>query len=299
MRFSDGDVICFLGDSITANGLWVAEVYQTLRKQYKIKCFNCGVSGGSADKASEYLYSTCLTHNPDYVPVFFGINDIERWFYSENYTNPDKQDKIQNAIKKHKDRYENIVKRIIEYGAQPILCLPTPYDEYNDKEEENLKCQCGMNESVEFVKSLAKKYNCSLVDFTAPFLRDISRLELIGPDRVHPTTLGQHYMAQIFLKTLGVISEIDIDTPFEFEDWNKKRYDAEHRLHSINYVEFCDIFWLAKNNHWNAEQKKAEAQRRIDNYSGNNPFIVNAYRDYIDNIDFYREYAENIIRFTV
>lgn len=43
--FKDKDVICFLGDSITANGLWMAEVYQELRKKYRIKCYNIGVPG--------------------------------------------------------------------------------------------------------------------------------------------------------------------------------------------------------------------------------------------------------------
>ena len=53
--FKDKDVICFLGDSITASGLWEAEIYQFLRKKYKIKCFTCGVSGSTATKALGYM----------------------------------------------------------------------------------------------------------------------------------------------------------------------------------------------------------------------------------------------------
>ena len=33
--FKDGDILCFLGDSITASGLWESEVYQILRKNIK------------------------------------------------------------------------------------------------------------------------------------------------------------------------------------------------------------------------------------------------------------------------
>ena len=32
--FKDGNIVCFLGDSITAAGLWEAEVYQFLRKKF-------------------------------------------------------------------------------------------------------------------------------------------------------------------------------------------------------------------------------------------------------------------------
>ena len=80
--FKDKDVICFLGDSITANGLWMAEVYQELRKKYKVKCYNIGVSGGRIFMAEKCLYSRCLAFNPDYVTVSFGIlgEDVSQIF---------------------------------------------------------------------------------------------------------------------------------------------------------------------------------------------------------------------------
>ena len=79
--FLEKDIICFLGDSITANGRWMAEVYQYLRKKYKVKCYNCGFSGGTALNASYYLNSECLIYNPDYVSIMFGINDIRISLY--------------------------------------------------------------------------------------------------------------------------------------------------------------------------------------------------------------------------
>ena len=50
--FQKNDIICFLGDSITANGMWMAEIYQTLRKTVPVKCYNCGVSGATAEQAT-------------------------------------------------------------------------------------------------------------------------------------------------------------------------------------------------------------------------------------------------------
>ena len=57
--FKDYDVVCFFGDSITSNGLWLAEIYQYLRKKYKIKCYNCGVSGGMTVRAKPPRKALC------------------------------------------------------------------------------------------------------------------------------------------------------------------------------------------------------------------------------------------------
>ncbi len=91
--FSDGDIICFLGDSITANGLVCAEVYQTVGKKKRIKCFNCGVSGGDAKNASDYIYAHCLIRNPSYVVVNFGINDVGLSLYYPSCELEDKEER--------------------------------------------------------------------------------------------------------------------------------------------------------------------------------------------------------------
>ena len=57
--FKNGEVVCFFGDSITAAGSWEAEVFQHIRKHTDVRFYNCGISGGTAELASEYLYSFC------------------------------------------------------------------------------------------------------------------------------------------------------------------------------------------------------------------------------------------------
>ena len=81
--FKNGDVICFLGDSITASGLWESEVYQHIRRHTDIKCYNCGISGGTAALASEYLHSYCLIKNPTHIFIMFGANDINIPLYEK------------------------------------------------------------------------------------------------------------------------------------------------------------------------------------------------------------------------
>ena len=97
--FRDNDVICFLGDSITAGGLWMGEVYQVLRKKYKLRCFNSGVSGGAASRAERYLHANCLIYNPDYVVINFGVNDSGSWLLSKTHEHvSDKKEQLDKGI---------------------------------------------------------------------------------------------------------------------------------------------------------------------------------------------------------
>ena len=80
--FWEKNVVCFLGDSITASGLWMAEAYQHLRRSHKMKIFNCGVSGGTATNALLHMHSQCLVYNPTHVVIMFGVNDIARTNYT-------------------------------------------------------------------------------------------------------------------------------------------------------------------------------------------------------------------------
>ena len=47
--------VCFLGDSITRRGYWIAEIFEHLRTR-GIVAYNCGVSGDSASGA----FARCL-----------------------------------------------------------------------------------------------------------------------------------------------------------------------------------------------------------------------------------------------
>ena len=72
--------ICFLGDSITAEGVWEAEIFEKARHD-QMRFFNCGVSGGTATTALDRLYYMCLDRNPDMVSVMFGVNDNNCEYY--------------------------------------------------------------------------------------------------------------------------------------------------------------------------------------------------------------------------
>ncbi len=298
--FKDRDVLCFLGDSITADGRWMAEVYQFLRKKYKIKCYNCGVSGGSARKAAKYIQSECLIRNPDYVSVMFGVNDIDRLLYAKNDCSlEDVEKRKKAAIDLCVSSYAMIVEQIVESGAVPVICIPVPYDEISDIDEENLYCQCGLDSVEKELRLLAKKYNCPVVDFKKAFTPLLGTEGIMCPDRVHPTEKGQHIMAQTFLYDLKEIDSVDYDKPFKFEEWNLKRYEMEQKLYALHFAEFAGLFdegW-AKNRTF--EEIKKIAKQRYDEAENKEEFIPQAYLKYINEIDNRPKVMGEIVRLTI
>ncbi len=297
--FKDNDIICFLGDSITANGLYYAEAYQYLRKKYKIKCYNCGVSGNTAKNALEYLYSNCLIFNPDYVVIMFGINDLRRNLYSDSCTDANREEEKQLAIDTHIESYEKLICQITASGAKVIVCVPPPYDEVNDTPTENLHCQCGMDKIESLLRKLAEKYNCPIVDYKKVMLPMLTKRNILNADRVHPTDEGHHVMAQIFLKDLGEKDEYDFDTPFEFEDWNLARYTAERRLHKTKFVELCALLHESRVENMTNEEKKQIAKARYDECEDKDSFIATAYDEYIKTIDIMPQLIGEIVKLTI
>lgn len=300
--FKDNDIICFFGDSITANGMWVAEVYQKLREKYRIKCYNCGVGGATADKALKYVYNFCLIHSPAYVVVEFGINDINYNLYSADRADePGIKEARANAIKVCKENYEKLVSLIADAGAKPIIAVPAPYDDSDtfDSISENLNCQCALDALEPFFLSLAEKYNCKTVNFRAGMQPFLSRGNIMCDDRIHPNESGHHIMAQIFLRDTGVIEFCDFDTPFVFEEWNKLRYDAEQKLLNLNFIEYSALVYDGWDKNKNLQEKKKLAMDMYESFDDKTTFFPQACLEYTENIDHRDKLMGEIVRLTI
>ena len=295
--FKDRDVICFLGDSITAGGIWMAEVYQILRKKHKIKCYNCGVSGGIARKAFHYLQSECLVFNPDYVSIMFGINDIDFALYKkENENLPDIQQKKKEAIDICITHYRGILEQVEAAGAKPIICIPVPYDDVSENETPVASCREGLEILESHLRSLAKEFDCKVVDFKTTFSKFLGKDDVMSEDRVHPTPKGHHIMAQTYLYEIGEIDKCDFETPFEFEEWNEKRFEKEQQLLMTNFIEYCVLFdegWLKDASF---EEKKKMAKKRYDEKEDKEAFTV--YLKYIENIDIRTKIRGEVVALT-
>lgn len=298
--FKKQEVICFFGDSITANGLWVAEVYQNIKKHCPVKCYNVGVAGASAKKAALYLEKRCLSLNPDTVVMMFGINDINYNLYSSERPAGENTEALKSAaIDTYKTEYEALVKRIIDFGARVIICIPSPYDEVNDKEEKNLRCQAALDKCGDFLKTLAARYACTIVDFKSVMYPMLAERDILSKDRIHPTPEGHHVMAQIFLKDMRLQDQADFDTPFIFEKWNKERYDAEQELTLVNFIEYGVLLNEGYVDNLSLEERKRIARERLDGFDDKTLFFPSAYTAYIEKIDLYESYMEAIKEKTV
>ena len=297
--FKNGDVICLLGDSITANGIWGAEVYQVVGATCDARFYNCGVSGSTATNAAQYLYSMCLSKNPDKVAVMFGVNDIDRGALSASYTGTDGRERVAAAVARYGEKMEYIVKSIKDFGADPILCTAPPYDEYNESESENLGCDYALAECADIVHALAKKYDCHLVDFRREMLSIIRERRPIGSDRVHPNAKGYHIMAQIFLRECGIIPECDYDTPFELEEWNAKRREAEVKLKQLDYIEYNRYFGKIRNEGWGVPEIKDACRTVVETSTTATPFIMNCCGFYLDNASHRDEIYNELVKLTV
>ncbi len=296
--FKNGDVVCCLGDSITAAGFWMAEAYQHISATKDVKFFNCGVSGSRADHATGYLYGYCLAKNPTHTVIMFGVNDIDRWALSSSYTGDDAGEIVKRAIIGYKKHLELIVKGVLQFGSKVILCTPPPYDEYNDKKDENLRCEFALDECAKIVRELAKKYGTALVDFRAEMLPHISDYNVISEDRVHPTEYGYHMMAQIFLHELGETDASDFKTPFVPEEWNKTRMAAEKIIKDVDFTEYVFLWQIARENGWGVIKKLEEARKRYDAYENKSEYIAQCLFAYINYADRRIEMDEKLISLT-
>ena len=298
--FKKNDIVCFLGDSITAKGLWMAEVYQTLRKKYSLKCINCGVSGSTATKSLYYLHERCLNFHPSCVVIMFGVNDVRYSLYKESLMgDPATEQRKKEYLDAFAPSYEKVIEECMAAGARVILCVTVPYDDVSGGEEPIMKCQDALNECGDFVRSLAEKYGCPVVDFPKILYPMLGTRDIICHDRVHPTEEGHHLMAQIFLKELGEIDECDFDTPFEWEAWNRERYDCEQELNLVNLIEYCVFVPERYVEKTSLEERKKIAEERYAQFADKTNIFAMGYEQFLQKIDDYSSYVEKTVEKTI
>ncbi len=213
--FKQGSRVVFLGDSITNDGTFVAQIFKYYAARYpddRVEMYMAGSRGDTAGDGFPYLEDRVLAFNPDYVSIMYGMNDIRREGYTKGY------DAASAQQKSYIDTYTANVEKIIQYlqakGIKIILCTPTPFDETCTGKSGNYPgCAKALQLCAEKAGALAEKYNCALVDFNTPMSEAISYMQdadnggsttyTLIDDRIHPGTAGHDMMARIWLKTLG------------------------------------------------------------------------------------------------
>lgn len=115
----DGDCLVFLGDSITHQRLYtqyVEDFFYTRFPERRIRFHNAGIGGARAWDALQRMSRDVAAYRPRYVTVLLGMND-------GSYRPFDKE-----VFDTYSADMQQLIDRIQEAGARPILMSPTMFD---------------------------------------------------------------------------------------------------------------------------------------------------------------------------
>lgn len=224
-RFDDNSRVCFIGDSLTAQNavLWMTvDCYKKSYPNNNIEFINCGVAGGTATNALDYLEDDVFPHNPTHAVVGFGVNDSLRWDLSKERSF-ERYDRLVWGFERFKTNLRKLCDILLERGIKVTLCTPPPYDEYQVSDEPVLVGGYALITAyADEVRNIARERNLPLCDYFEHIAREMQMNNLYCTDRVHPNDYGYYVMAKHFLSQQGLdIGEFK-PMPDYLRDWNVK-----------------------------------------------------------------------------
>ena len=212
LDFKDGDSLVFLGDSITHQCLYtqyVEDFFYTRFPQMRLKFHNSGVGGARAWDALQRFDRDVAAYKPKYVTVLLGMNDGSYRPYDE-----------QTFQKYRKDMIE-VISRIKQTGATPILMTPTMFDSRAARKRDRQRVPGTLelyNSVLSFygswLQEVAVENGYGFVDMFSPLNTLTLRQRKTQPDftmirdSVHPDPPGQLVMAYAILDQMGLRSPV-------------------------------------------------------------------------------------------
>ncbi|MBQ9099727.1 MAG: hypothetical protein IJY50_09910 [Clostridia bacterium] len=289
--------ICFLGDSITRRGYWIAEIFSHLKTQ-GIRVYNCGVSGDSATRAIPRLYSDCLQRTPDTVVMMFGMNDVGRDLYDEGKN--DVEQKKADRLVKYEKSLRTLKAMLDKAGCKTILCTPTPCDDVTPNPTVVNDCNIGLAKCADIVRGLAKEWNVPCVDFFTYLSPLVGTEYQTLPDRVHPTPESHHPMAQFFMKEMGWIEEMDSAPFLPLDELSQARFQVEQNAREIQFIEWNQMFTdrtTRKMAH--ADFLALAAERLASARAAGDERQIGWYSNYLNIVENRTEYESELVRLTL
>ncbi len=156
---------------------------------------NQGISGNTARDLKARWDRDVLAHQPDWLSVMIGINDVWRQFDSPAWT--------EGHV--HPEEYEATLELLLARTRPTLpggLVLMTPYF-IEPNRADPMRAQ--MDRYGAIVRALAQRHEAIFVDTQAAFdaaLTDLHPMALAW-DRVHPGLAGHMILAQAFLRGIG------------------------------------------------------------------------------------------------
>jgi lysophospholipase L1-like esterase len=223
--FESGNIICFLGDSITHGGQYhefLQLFYATRYPNLKLTFHNCGISGDNAEGMIYRLDKDVFIHKPSHVFLMTGMNDVIRTLYFEGEASNEIVQNRKKALDEYKRNIDILDKKFETSDIRPLYLTPSIYDQYSKIERENNRgCNDALIECSTHLKKIAKQRNTTVIDLNSSMkhimereLQNDSLFTIVGKDRVHPETTGHFVMFHEILSTIespSVIAQISID----------------------------------------------------------------------------------------
>jgi len=207
----DGQTVVFIGDSITDVGRrdtafpfgagYVKMSIDLITAKYPeraIKFFNYGIGGDTALGLRDRWADDVLVHNPDWVSVLIGINDLHRRF------NPDSQ--LHIPVDKYREAYLQFLTRTKETtDAQIILMDPFYISKETDSNTQRKTVLEAIPDFIAVVNEMAEKFDALHIPLHEIFQKQLQyRIpDTFCPEPVHPNPAGHTVMANAWLETVG------------------------------------------------------------------------------------------------
>jgi alkaline phosphatase/alkaline phosphatase D len=217
--FRDRDVVCLVGDSITASGLYHSYIYlyySTRFPSLHLSFANCGISGDNASGMMGRLDKDVYANHPTVVTLSAGMNDVNRNLYSQTNAPTNAPVLQKQAIESYKKNIEKLADSFAKHQLRQIYFTPSIYDEDVESTVESLRGVNGaLRECSDFVLQFARSNNMPAVDFWHP-MDELNRkrqktdpkFTLTSKDRVHPGPAGHLVMAYLFLDQTGAPQDV-------------------------------------------------------------------------------------------
>ncbi len=221
--FKNGDVVCWVGDSITHGGSYHSQLelfYATRFPNLDLTYFNCGIGGDRASgimgRAPYRLTNDILSHKPTVATIMLGMNDIQRAAFNDpKITNAAEQKALNMAL--YETNMQALIQALQSIGTRVILCTPSIYDEKvvlsNETRIVSLGASVALKHCAELMQQWSVKYKTQVIDFQDRMMtlntlgqEKDPQFTVVGKDRIHPGDVGHLVMAYGFLKDSGMPS---------------------------------------------------------------------------------------------
>lgn len=208
--FESGEKVIFIGDSITdcgrrADPLMLGSGYVKIFKdlvlanmpELDIEIINKGIGGNTLIDLENRWTEDVINHNPDWLSVLIGINDIHAVLRKTEYGE-------ECVPERYYERYGKILKTAVEKTGCRIILIE-PFFISTDKTDAFKGMVLNiLEEYISAVVKLSVEYKTVLLETQSVFQKHLKyrNTEVFCPEPVHPNQTGHFIIAQSLFNLL-------------------------------------------------------------------------------------------------